>query len=138
MPARFEHRGLLLHDRAPYIPVTLLSPDGKRQSRRFSALLDSGASQTLIWSSIADSLGLALGELEPVHGVGCSTEGRKRQAQIVLHSDSLSMDPFRLLNPVEVVSIAATDQLPAVILGRDVIRLGTLVLSGNVFSFSLS
>lgn len=137
MRASFEHRGLLFQQ-GPYIPVTLISPDGKKFLPRVPALLDSGADQSLIWSSIADQLGLAVGDSEPIHGVGCSTEGHRRQAQIVLHGDSFCAESYRLLNPVEVLSVSATDRLPKVILGRDVIRLGTLVLSGNAFSFSLS
>jgi predicted aspartyl protease len=112
---------------APFVHVTLRSPDGARDYGELPALLDTGADRSVIPRVVVDTLRLIRLDELPVMGMG----GQVARYPTFLVQVQLRLQPALL---VEMLAIAGE---PFVLLGRDVLNHYRIVFDGPQFAVEI-
>jgi predicted aspartyl protease len=105
---------------APFVHVTLRSPDGARDAGELPALVDTGADRTIVPRGAVNGLGLIPLDEVPLMGMG---------GQVGRYSTFIVQLQVRQLAPF-LVEVAASDDEPFIILGRDVLNRYRIILDG--------
>jgi hypothetical protein len=105
---------------APFVHVTLRTPDGAKVLADCPAQLDTAASRTVVPKKWADVLGLLPFDQLPVEGVG----GHVLQLETVLVQIEI-----RQLQPLTIEALRCEGE-PYVLLGRDILNRYRIVLDG--------
>lgn len=118
MPVRYRYNQQQ-QPPAPFVYVTVHTPDDTRSSARYPALIDSGAAITVIPTEIAEQLTLLqYGEIVLADWMDLSVTASTYWVDLTLHDV-----------PMRGVKVVAA-QVAYVILGRDVLNLCHITLDG--------
>lgn len=117
---------------ATLVPSSVMPIDGSRKSVKMDAMIDTGASHTVIRDDIPEKLGL--NQVGEISANTPSTAGVRCYQYAV---DMMLPDNVRIQNII-VSAMPLEDQPIQCLIGRDILAKGVLIYIGYVNQFTLS